>query len=186
MKINKSIITMLAIIITASNIVQAQKKDKKEVADILPFENLNDSIKAQLGNALTNYYQIMDALVASDESVAAKSAKAFRRTLEMVDMKRMTTEQRAFYMPLQKKLDYDAEHIQGANIEHMREHFTTFSNNMFALVKTFKANNGTNVFLVHCPMYDKGANWISSEAAIKNPYFGNQMLTCGKVTETIK
>jgi hypothetical protein len=28
--------------------------------------------------------------------------------------------------------------------------------------------------------------WLSSEAAIKNPYYGKMMLTCGSVTETIK
>jgi len=32
----------------------------------------------------------------------------------------------------------------------------------------------------------KKAYWLSSEAAIKNPYFGNAMLACGKITETLK
>jgi len=32
----------------------------------------------------------------------------------------------------------------------------------------------------------KGANWLSKEPAIQNPYYGNKMLTCGSVTETIK
>jgi hypothetical protein len=32
----------------------------------------------------------------------------------------------------------------------------------------------------------KKASWLSSEAAIKNPYFGSAMLTCGKVTATLK
>jgi hypothetical protein len=34
--------------------------------------------------------------------------------------------------------------------------------------------------------YGKGANWLSKENAVKNPYYGSQMLTCGKVVETIK
>jgi hypothetical protein len=32
----------------------------------------------------------------------------------------------------------------------------------------------------------KGANWLSKENAIKNPYYGSSMLSCGKTTETIK
>jgi hypothetical protein len=32
----------------------------------------------------------------------------------------------------------------------------------------------------------KGANWLSKESAIKNPYYGSQMLSCGKTVETIK
>jgi hypothetical protein len=30
------------------------------------------------------------------------------------------------------------------------------------------------------------ANWLSKENAVKNPYYGSQMLTCGKTVETIK
>jgi hypothetical protein len=37
---------------------------------------------------------------------------------------------------------------------------------------------------MYCPM--KKANWLSSSATIKNPYYGNSMLTCGKVVETLK
>ena len=35
----------------------------------------------------------------------------------------------------------------------------------------------------HCPMYNdgKGAVWISEAKAIKNPYYGGKMLTCGSV-----
>ena len=43
-------------------------------------------------------------------------------------------------------------------------------------------------YLDHCPMANdgKGANWLSREKNIKNPYYGKAMLTCGKVTETLK
>ena len=32
----------------------------------------------------------------------------------------------------------------------------------------------------------KGGDWVSKEADIKNPFFGSQMLGCGKTVETIK
>jgi hypothetical protein len=32
----------------------------------------------------------------------------------------------------------------------------------------------------------KGADWLSKEKEIKNPYYGSQMLNCGSVEETIK
>jgi hypothetical protein len=40
------------------------------------------------------------------------------------------------------------------------------------------------VYQDYCPM--KKAYWLSSEAAIKNPYYGSQMLSCGKINDTIK
>ncbi|HNK84737.1 MAG TPA: mercury transporter, partial [Flavobacteriales bacterium] len=41
------------------------------------------------------------------------------------------------------------------------------------------------IYLDHCPMYNGGADWLSREKAIKNPYYGSSMLTCGSVKETI-
>lgn len=32
----------------------------------------------------------------------------------------------------------------------------------------------------------KGANWLSKENVIKNPYYGSEMLHCGKTVEIIK
>lgn len=33
---------------------------------------------------------------------------------------------------------------------------------------------------------NKGGYWLSTEEEILNPYYGDKMLHCGKVTETIK
>ncbi|MFY7963827.1 MAG: mercury transporter, partial [Chitinophagaceae bacterium] len=67
-----------------------------------------------------------------------------------------------------------------------RDHFTSLSKNMYELLKAAKAN--TTVYYQYCPMFNngKGANWLSKEATIKNPYYGSMMLSCGKVQETIK
>jgi hypothetical protein len=34
-------------------------------------------------------------------------------------------------------------------------------------------------------MYDGGSAWLSMEEDIKNPYYGSQMLNCGKVQREI-
>lgn len=180
---------MLAFVIAAFS-TQAQhdhhhESGKKEAIAIKTFENVNADVKTQLENLLADYFTLKNALVADKEEEASKSAKAFRKTLQRVDMTKMNSEQHSFFMDYMSKLDYDAEHIGGAsNIEHMREHFASFSNNMYAIVKAFQANNGISVYYDYCPM--QKTNWLSSEKAIKNPYYGKQMLTCGKVAETLK
>jgi hypothetical protein len=60
------------------------------------------------------------------------------------------------------------------------------SKNMYTLMKA--SNLEKPVYYQHCPMYNdgNGANWISKENVVKNPYYGSQMLSCGKVVETIK
>ena len=39
-----------------------------------------------------------------------------------------------------------------------------------------------------CPMAfeGKGGYWVSTSEDIKNPYYGDKMLTCGKVVEVIQ
>jgi hypothetical protein len=192
MSYSKIIIILITFI--SASVAQAQtetdhqhpkKKNEKESAEIKPFDQVNDSVKSQIGNLLSGYYKIKDALVSDDDKVASSAAKAFRKILESVDMNKMTAEQHAFYMQLHEKLDYDAGHIQGSpTIEHMREHFESFSDNMWKLIKAFNASNGTAAYRDYCSMQKK--YWISDKEEITNPYYGKQMLTCGKVTDSIR
>jgi hypothetical protein len=43
------------------------------------------------------------------------------------------------------------------------------------------------IYLQYCPMaFDNaGASWLSEDKAILNPYFGDEMLTCGMTTEVL-
>jgi len=49
------------------------------------------------------------------------------------------------------------------------------------------AITGTQVKLYEqfCPMYDGGTAWLSTKEEIRNPYYGSQMLKCGKVQREI-
>ena len=85
-----------------------------------------------------------------------------------------------------KDLTANAEKIAVAkDVTKQREIFALLANNMYELAKVSKQE--TPVYYQHCPMYNngKGANWLSKEEAIKNPYYGSKMLTCGSVQETI-
>ena len=77
------------------------------------------------------------------------------------------------------------EQVKG--IEELRKTFQALSITMIRLTKSFIPLNDP-VFVQHCPMADnnKGADWLSLDKEVKNPYFGSAMLTCGEVTSTIK
>ncbi|SHL10007.1 Protein of unknown function [Chitinophaga jiangningensis] len=137
-----------------------------------------------LSHLLTLYYNIKNALVSSDANTAASQAGEFVKAIKGIDMKALSATDMNAFMPLQEKLTFDAKHIsETKEIGHQREHFQSFSNNFYTLAKAVKLSDKP-VYQDYCPM--KKAYWLSSEAAIKNPYFGNQMLTCGKVSDTIK
>jgi hypothetical protein len=68
-----------------------------------------------------------------------------------------------------------------------RELYAGLSNEVITLVKSSGLSSG-ELYVDYCPMAngDKGGNWLTAAKDIKNPYFGDEMLTCGEVTETIK
>lgn len=140
----------------------------------------------QLKAVFENYFAIKDALVKTDGSTASTKAKDLLSLINAVKMEQLTTEEHTVWMKVLIDLKKDAEHIATMKeIEHQREHFSSLSKNMYALIKVSKQETPT--YFQHCPMYNdgKGADWLSKENAIKNPYFGSQMLSCGKTVETI-
>ena len=44
------------------------------------------------------------------------------------------------------------------------------------------------IYQLHCPMaFDgAGADWFSEVSEVRNPYYGDKMLTCGKVVGELK
>ncbi|MBS1600788.1 MAG: DUF3347 domain-containing protein [Bacteroidetes bacterium] len=147
--------------------------------------DIGDTVaKSQLSQLLSCYYEIKDALINADAVAASNKAAAFVAACNGIDMKTLSTIESKIFTPLQNKLSLDARHISEVkNIEHQREHFAKLSDNMYALAKAVKLSSHP-VYQDYCPM--KKAHWLSNEIEIKNPYYGNQMLTCGSVTNTIK
>ncbi|MEC5143009.1 DUF3347 domain-containing protein [Chitinophaga sp. 212800010-3] len=153
----------------------------KAVNNVTVIDNTRQSPLSQLLNL---YYDVKNALVNSDANTAAAKASEFVKAINGIDMKALSSADMNAFMPLQEKLVFDAKHIsETKEIDHQREHFKSLSDNFYKLAKAAKLSDNP-VYQEYCPM--KKAYWLSSESAIKNPYFGKQMLNCGKVTETLK
>lgn len=150
---------------------------------LVSYNAENTDTKAQINALLTDYYEMKDALVATDGKTSQQKANDFLLTLTKVDMAKMTQEQHDLYMPLAPKIKSETEAIaKTQDVEQQRTHFNDLSNNLFAVLKAFKINDNP-VYQQYCPM--KKAYWLSDNSAIKNPYYGKMMLSCGKVTETL-
>jgi Protein of unknown function (DUF3347) len=80
-----------------------------------------------------------------------------------------------------------AQITAASNIEAQRTAYSKLSNEMITLLKKSGLSSG-ELYVDFCPMAlnDKGASWISSNKEIRNPYFGEKMLECGEVKDTIK
>lgn len=133
--------------------------------------------QSPLSQLLSHYYNIKDALVAGNSSTAAASADRFIKTLNTIDYK-VISEGNI------NALLKDATPIsEGKDIKKQRDQFMNLSNNMAVLAKAVKLSPQP-IYQAYCPM--KKASWLSNEQAIKNPYYGSAMLTCGKVVDTFQ
>lgn len=137
-----------------------------------------------LAPVINAYLLVKDALVNSAASEAATQAKQLTTALAAVDMKALAHEQHMVWMKEKNSLTEIASAIAAINsLEKQRVQFAALSAHLYPVVKAGGA--GRQLYYQHCPMFEEGADWLSQEKTVRNPYYGSQMLTCGKTTETI-
>ncbi len=137
----------------------------------------------QLQAVFDNYFLLKDALVKTDAKATAAKSKELLASIEAVKMETLKMEVHLVWMKVLKDLTADAKNIsETQDIKKQRDFFKSLSKNTYELIKVSKPKEA--IYYQYCPMQD--ANWLSKENAVKNPYYGSQMLTCGKTVETIK
>lgn len=133
------------------------------------------------------YSDLKNALVKTDSKLAGIKAGDLSAAITKLEMNKLEANQHHIWMKVYKDLTAKTDKItRSTNIEEQRMAFMQLSEKMYELAKV--ANFNFPIYYQHCPMYNdnKGANWLSLESSVKNPYFGSQMLTCGKTIDTIK
>ena len=140
--------------------------------------------RSGLSPLLSLYYDIKNDLVKADAAETSIKATGFLNVINGIDDKTLTAAENSVFSSLKEKLAMDAKHIsEEREISKQRDHFKTFSDNFYLLAKETRLSPEP-VYQLFCPM--KKSYWLSNEAVVKNPYYGNQMLTCGKITDTLK
>lgn len=132
------------------------------------FENV------EFNKAFQSYLLMKDAMVQTDASATKAAAQKLNESLVAIHAK--------------KQLINLSQRIATENdIEKQRTAFLNLSIMMIELTKTQKLKAGA-AYVAYCPMADNdnGGFWLTDENAIRNPYFGDRMMKCGKIKETIK
>ena len=141
--------------------------------------------QSQLKPVFDSYFSVKDALIKTDAATVSAKAAELSASINAVDMSKLSAEEHTVWMKVMQDLAANAESIsKSKDVAKQRNAFATLSGNIYALAKVSKQD--APIYYQHCPMYNGGANWLSKENAIKNPFYGAQMLTCGSTVETIK
>lgn len=151
------------------------------------FANLDASVSSHIKEVFDHYIHVKTALVNSDPAEAKNGANAMLQVMKGFDKSLLPAEQKSAYDKSIGSIRAAANNIAAtSDLEKQREHFAALSNGAYELAKSFGA--GKTVYHEHCPMAmnDKGAMWLSESKEIKNPYYGEKMMTCGTVEEVIE
>lgn len=158
--------------------VMNEEMHSMDHSDSLHNETEQEVINAQFKETTTqtsfeHYIGIKTALVASDNSEAQKHANMLLTSL---------TEAKAE----QVLLDATKQLAEASDIDKQREAFSKVTKGMETVLKG--ALSSGEIYKQFCPMAfeGKGDYWFSNSKEIRNPYFGDKMLKCGRVEEVIK
>lgn len=149
---------------------------------------IKDEFREQLQVVYDRYIGLKDALVASDTEEAGKQAQRLESELDAVNMGLLEGVAHMNWMKQLEKLKREAGKIANNQVlDEQRLAFAAFNDAFYESLKTFGLHHGT-VYYQYCPMArgDKGAYWFSNIKEIKNPYFGEMMLSCGETRETLE
>ena len=127
-----------------------------------------------LSKILPGYFQLQTALARDDFAAAQASLRVMM----------------AASGPTGVLADLIHRTLGAENVDTLREpRFADLSNAVIAAVQAHPAalaGSGA-VLRVHCPMaaQNRGADWLPTDAEVRNPYFGAAMLTCGEIVEQL-
>lgn len=147
---------------------------------------VSEDFRAQLDRVVEAYSSLTEQLVASDPGQSARAAGSLMNALENVDMKLLEGPAHDEWMTLYPTMLAKAREISATTeLDAQRTHFATLSEDMIESIEVFGATRDT-LYKSYCPMAesDQGANWLSLQKEIRNPYYGDDMLSCGEVKKT--
>jgi Cu(I)/Ag(I) efflux system membrane fusion protein len=133
------------------------------------------------------YSQLAAALAADDLAEAREAAKAAQEAFDAIDGASLPPELEEAWEPRRKELAGPIEKLDTNDMESARAGFKLLSSAMELALRSLGSEAGQAVYRIECPMaFDwKGASWLSESKTVRNPYFGETMLKCGEVKDTL-
>ncbi len=131
----------------------------------------------QITALLQGYNQFVEALVASSLPAAQKAAQ---RLIAIVQQHSQVQKAVPSLQQTLKKLE------QAQTLKDFRAALDPLSRQLQQLLK--HQSLPKPVYVLQCPMAfdNREGYWLSPEPVVKNPYFGEQMLSCGSVVDTLR
>ena len=181
---------LFAIFTACNNDTKNEEADNHTMGNGNDEMHMNDDAQAmgnhpEIQQSLYNYYEIKNALVKSNADVASKAAETMKASLPKF---KSSAGEHATHMENNfSEMDNALQIISSSkDLEVQRNNFQVVSDHLYQMIKMM-GPTGETVYRQYCSMAfdNKGAYWLSSQKEIRNPYFGDAMMKCGSVKETL-
>ena len=142
-----------------------------------------ESFKNSFNDVIKPYLEMKDAFVKNDVKQVSAFAKKTSKSLKALDTGSLGKMEQ---LHIKKSIEMIDAISENDDLKNQRNYFVLLNENIVPIAMNADGNNQI-LFVQKCPMANnnKGAIWLSTEKDIKNPYYGNDMLTCGSVIEEI-
>ncbi|MBB5353777.1 Cu(I)/Ag(I) efflux system membrane fusion protein [Haloferula luteola] len=131
-----------------------------------PAPTADPTALAELRVALDAYFPLAKALAEDDDTSSRDAAQNFAQAAPSLSSSSLTA---------------------ATDLSTRRSAFKEISAALITRIRETGLDAVGNAYVVHCPMAfgNSGADWLSDQPTVHNPYFGDAMLSCGSVTETL-
>lgn len=146
-----------------------------------------EAFKKQLNLLINAYLGMKKALVDGEKEEAARYSSNLLTAIEKLDGSKLGEEAKAFWDEKRTFLFKHAKLSKEADaIEEKRKNFVFISHPLIKVIEAFGARQ--TLYVDYCPMAnnDRGAYWLSETEEIRNPYFGEVMLSCGEIKDVVE
>ena len=151
------------------------------------YSTISSEIKDQINTIFKTYLDLKNAFVSTNNEEAKKAAQQLASGVDKVDSSKIEGEVKTFIITHVSAIKESANQIASAkDIESQRSNLDKLSSSLYLLMKSTGSSPET-VYYQYCPMAqdNKGGYWISENEEIKNPYFGDKMMSCSETKETL-
>ena len=157
-----------------------EKSDEKTRETI----SLPDAFQKKLWPLIESYMAMNSFFVATDAAGVKQQARKVLQEYEKLDVSVLGTAEKALVNQGSQMITAIAN---SEDIEEQRTHLVILSDVMVTLATNMK-ELPEELYVQNCPManQNKGADWLSNKGEILNPYYGDAMLHCGSITDTLK
>jgi Cu(I)/Ag(I) efflux system membrane fusion protein len=149
-----------------------------------PREHVGGPAADAIRELVTAVFAYTEALAADDATKAGQTTATIREAFDALQQAEVPA-------PLDDAVERVTEAITalnaGADIEEHREALDTLSQALIGLLQAAHVEGLGAAYRAYCPMAfgNRGASWLTPEEQVLNPYFGDRMLRCGSIEETL-